>query len=159
MKIIIYTDGGTEPNPGRGAYAYVTVMDNEIIEQKGFFGGDSTTNNRMEMMAVIVALESVVDIKYDKLIIYSDSQYVVKGINIWIHNWKKAHYRAGGGYRKNKDLWIKLDNLKRVTKAKVKWARGHDGNEFNEIADQLCSNIISPNIDDYSPESYLKEDV
>lgn len=134
-KIEIYTDGACSGNPGPGGWGAVLLYKEH---KKEIFGGEvSTTNNRMEMKAVIEALKVVK--KTSKAIVYIDSQYVKDGITKWIFSWKKNGWRnADRKMIKNVDLWQELDV--EVAKHQIEWiwVKGHSGNHFNEIADQLA---------------------
>lgn len=135
MKMTIYTDGGCEPNPGKGCWAFVCVA--PYHEQSG--SEPQTTNNRMEIMGVLKAVEFALENKCTEIEIISDSQYVVKGINEWSLNWKRNNWMKKDKGQwisvKNSDLWKELDRHR--GKFSIRWVRGHDGNEFNEVADQL----------------------
>lgn len=131
----IYTDGACSGNPGRGSWGYVIIIDGLIYRHEHGPKFIQTTNNRMELSAVIEALKFLknsVDRLYNEtsIIIYSDSQYVIKSIN---EGWKR---------NKNLDLWAELDQykLKHVT---FEWVRGHNGNEWNELADKLAHRMIN----------------
>jgi ribonuclease HI len=137
--VIIYTDGGSSPNPGTGGWAAILLSG---VHQKELKGGDPhTTNNRMELMAVISALEalkgpSIVDL-------HTDSQYVQRGISEYIHNWKrKGWLTAAKTPVKNDDLWRRLDTATQPHEVKWHWVRGHAGDEFNERADELVGQAI-----------------
>lgn len=130
-RSIYYTDGGCEPNPGNGVWAFVLV--DPRVEESGF--EPDTTNNRMEMMAVIKAIEHAMESSEEIPRIYSDSQYVVNGFNEWMENWRRKGWRKKGGDIKNIDLWKRLWELRH--NADVEWIRGHSDNEFNELADEL----------------------
>lgn len=135
----IYTDGACEPNPGPGAWgAYWKASDGEEIEMSGF--DPETTNQRMEMMGPIVALETIKE--SGLILVLSDSQYVVKGITIWIKNWKRGGWKnAKGAPVKNRDLWERLDAA--VTKrVGFQWVRGHAGDPGNERADFLARKCL-----------------
>lgn len=130
--ISIYTDGSCLGNPGRGGYGYVILNDGKIIKE-GSGGTPDTTNNRMEMTAVIEALKALMDlnISFQDLQIYSDSQLVIRTLT---DNWKK---------KMNQDLWMELDEVLskvRDTGSKINfiWVRGHDGNTYNEIVNTLA---------------------
>ncbi|TDT71430.1 RNase HI [Hypnocyclicus thermotrophus] len=133
-EIIIYTDGACANNQEKentGGYGAVLMYKGKIKE---IFGGyKNTTNNRMELMAVIEALKQLKR-KDIPIKVYSDSSYVVNGINIWIHDWIKK-----GKIKKNYDLWMKLYNLKKGFK-KIEFfhVKGHNGDRYNEIADRLA---------------------
>lgn len=127
----VYTDGACEPNPGPGAYGI--YIPKKSLEFDGF--DPDTTNQRMELLGPIIALEKL---QAKRLTIYSDSQYVIKGITIWIHSWKCTGWRNA---RKqpvaNRDLWERLDKLNH-SGVKWQWIRGHDGDPGNERADFLA---------------------
>ncbi|MBT5671285.1 ribonuclease HI [Burkholderiales bacterium] len=137
MTIIdIYTDGACKGNPGPGGWgAYLKSGDHE----KDIFGGDSqTTNNRMELMAVIEALKTLKN--RSRIRLFIDSQYVKNGINIWISNWKKNGWRTSNKKAvKNVDLWMQLDELVPNHEIEWIWVKGHAGNFGNERADALAN--------------------
>jgi ribonuclease HI len=149
MKIDIYTDGGCKPNPGYGACAIVVVKDNEVVYEKAY-KKDSTTNNRMELSAMIIALGYV----RDKIplgtetYIHSDSQYVQKGITLWMQNWKRNSWKTATKKDVvNKDLWLRIDELVLEILALSKyveysWVKGHSDSVYNNRVDALCTNII-----------------
>jgi ribonuclease HI len=137
MTIIdIYTDGACKGNPGPGGWgAYLRSGDHE----KDIFGGDSqTTNNRMELIAVIEALKTLKN--RSRIRLFIDSQYVKNGINIWISNWKKNGWRTSNKKAvKNVDLWMQLDELVPNHEIEWIWVKGHAGNFGNERADALAN--------------------
>lgn len=138
--IEIYTDGSCLKNPGgRGTCAYVIIENNKLLHQKAY-RKDSTTNNRMEISAILM---SMLFIKEKGLIgritIYSDSQYAVKGITEWMHGWKKKNWRKKGEDIPNRDLWEKVyEAYSAVGEVTVKWVRGHANSEWNIYTDKLC---------------------
>ena len=134
--IKIYTDGACKGNPGVGGWGAIIMQDEKNIE---LFGGENeTTNNRMELMAVIMALKEISSNL--ELTIYTDSTYVQKGISEWIKNWKVNNWRSSSKKPvKNKDLWIELDEAVGLRKINWKWVKGHAGNEGNEKADELAN--------------------
>lgn len=141
-KLKIYTDGACFPNPGLGAFAFVIVQDEKIIYEEAQYQVD-TTNNIMELEAIIKGLKHVLSNKslytFDGLIVYSDSQYCVTGINNWIHTWKESAWRnRKGAPVKNKEFWLELDGLRHGKKIAFLWVKGHNGDPFNERADELC---------------------
>lgn len=134
--IEIYTDGACDPNPGAGGWgAHMRYLGNI----KEFCGGEvETTNNRMEMMGAIEALERLQ--APSAVIVYSDSQYLVKGMTQWMKGWKKKNWMRGQNEPvKNVDLWKRLDALSEKHSVKWVWVKGHAGNEGNERADALAS--------------------
>ena len=135
MNIIkIYTDGAASGNPGPGGYGAVLEYKNHVKELSGGFR--LTTNNRMELLAVIIALESITD-KSICVIVFSDSKYVVEAINQqWVFGWEKKGYKK----KKNPDLWRRFLNVYRTFSHSMefKWIKGHDGHIQNERCDQLA---------------------
>lgn len=134
--IEIFTDGACKGNPGPGGWgALLRVGANE----KELFGGEPlTTNNRMELMAVIRALEALN--RHCKVKVHTDSQYVQKGISEWISGWKKRGWKTADKKPvKNVDLWLELDQLAAQHDIEWLWVRGHAGHEGNERADQLAN--------------------
>lgn len=136
-ELIVYTDGGCSGNPGPGGWAYVIQADGQRQEQ-GSGGEAQTTNNRMELTAVIEALKKASTYKPDSIIVHTDSQYVKNGITSWIFNWKRNGWRTSSKEPvKNKDYWIALDALASVLPVKWQWVKGHAGIELNELCDSL----------------------
>lgn len=141
-QIEIYSDGGCRPNPGVGAWAYI-LLDGEEVSQSG--GELSTTNNRMELQGAIAALEACYERNGQEIPItfYIDSQYVKNGITQWITQWKRKNWKSSTKEAvKNIDLWQKLDELSQKLKINWQWVKGHQGNHYNEICDQLCTEKI-----------------
>jgi len=133
----IYVDGACRGNPGKGGWGvYVEYADSQTAE---FCGGEpETTNNRMELMAAIEGLART-DAQIP-VTVWTDSNYVQKGISEWIHGWKKKNWRkSDGGAVKNADLWQKLDLLSQHRKIDWRWIKGHAGHAGNEKADQLAN--------------------
>lgn len=134
--IYIYSDGACKGNPGRGGWGALLVAGEHRKEISG--GEANTTNNRMEMTAVIRALELLK--RPSRVEVHTDSQYVQKGISEWLAGWKRRNWRTAGGKPvKNQDLWEKLDALARQHRIEWVWVRGHDGHPENERADQLAN--------------------
>jgi len=135
--ISIYTDGSCSPNPGKGGWGAVISIPTE--PNREIFGGVKyTTNNKMEMTAVIEALGALPP--RCTVILYTDSKYVMDGITKWIKSWKKNKWKVRNGSDvKNKDLWLALDAAAANHKIKWKWVKGHSGNVGNERADKLAS--------------------
>jgi len=143
----VYTDGGCYPNPGTGGWAYVIVEDDKII-YRGSGGSYDVTNNIMEMMAAYEALHRIKELfGIDRSIeIISDSSYLVYGMNSWVDSWKTKDWKKKMGEDgiehspiKNVDLWQSLDNIRNEFPLKWTWIRGHSGNKFNEICDEMAS--------------------
>ena len=137
-KITIYTDGACSGNPGKGGWAAVIIEDEN---EKTISGSEMlTTNNRMELLAVINALKEVSSAELD---IYTDSKYVKNGIESWIKNWKMNGWMTAAKQPvKNKDLWLELDTL--VTKKEIewKWVKGHSNDHYNTIVDEAARKAI-----------------
>ena len=131
----IHTDGGCSGNPGPGGWGAVLRWRDHERELSGH--EPATTNNRMEMMAVICGLRVLrLPLTLD---LYSDSQYVLKGLSQWLPGWKRRGWRtAGGGAVKNQDLWVELDQLLARHTVRTHWVRGHSGHPENERCDQLA---------------------
>ena len=136
MKYKIYTDGACSGNPGKGGWAAIILNEKSI--QSNVSGGENrTTNNRMELMAPIMALNKIK--KSSEIIIYTDSKYVKDGITEWIKKWKLNNWKSANKKPvKNKDLWIKLDNSCQKHKVTWKWVKAHAGNKFNNLVDELA---------------------
>lgn len=134
-KIEIFTDGSCLGNPGPGGYAAILrYKQNERILSEGYY---RTTNNRMELLAAIVALEAVKEKCY--ITLYSDSQYLRNGIMSWIFNWKKNGWKTSQKKSvKNADLWRRLDNVATVHQIDWHWVKGHAGHEENERCDVIA---------------------
>ena len=140
--INIYTDGACSGNPGKGGWGDYIENNSKIKELNGY--EDMTTNNRMELTAVIKSLEDFEDSK--EMNIFTDSKYVMEGINSWMQNWKKNNWiTAKKKPVKNKDLWKKLDILCSYHRLKWTWIKGHSGNPGNERADYLATSAIEAN--------------
>ena len=140
MKYKIYTDGACSGNPGPGGWGAVILEEEK--NQKNISGNEKdTTNNRMELMAPIMALKKI---KINsEVVIYTDSKYVKNGITEWIKNWEKNGWKSANKKPvKNKDLWIKLDNLCKDKKIIWKWVKGHSSNKYNNLADELATKAI-----------------
>ena len=130
----IYTDGSSRGNPGPGGFGIVLLWGEKRKEiSQGF---RLTTNNRMELMAVIVALQSL-SRKNFPLTVYTDSQYVVNSVEKkWLDNWIKTNFKGG---KKNKDLWLQFYELSKHFKIKFKWVKGHAENVMNNRCDELAT--------------------
>tara|TARA_Y100001970_G_scaffold39046_1_gene48072 strand:- start:142 stop:576 length:435 start_codon:yes stop_codon:yes gene_type:complete len=138
-KVDIYTDGACSGNPGPGGWGVLIEIDNENIKLSG--GDRETTNNRMELMAAIKALEEI-DKDYE-ITLYTDSNYVKDGITSWISNWKKNNWKTTSKKDvKNKELWIRLDEAIKDKNISWVWVKGHAGNAGNEQADYLARSAL-----------------
>jgi len=139
MKIKIYTDGACSGNPGKGGWGAL-IQEND--DEKKLSGSElNTTNNRMELTAVIKALEHYNEAK--EIEIFTDSKYVMQGITEWIKNWKSNHWKTSQKKDvKNKDLWVLLDTVSAKHDIKWSWVKGHAGDYGNEIADKLATQAI-----------------
>lgn len=139
-NVIVYTDGSCSGNPGRGGWGAVILADGK---EKRMSGGEKlTTNNRMELMGAIEALEAILDdrnLRDRHITMYCDSQYVKNGIQTWIKGWKKNGWRTSNKEPvKNQDLWVELDETVQKLSIEWKWVKGHAGNKYNEICDELA---------------------
>lgn len=134
-QVVIYTDGACSGNPGPGGWGAILKYNNH---EKEIYGGEKgTTNNRMELMAAIQALELLKSPCEVKL--YTDSSYVKRGMSEWIEGWKKNGWKSANKKPvKNSDLWQRLDKALGSHTVRWLWVRGHDGNPDNERADALA---------------------
>tara|TARA_B100001142_G_C13874912_1_gene477532 strand:+ start:8 stop:490 length:483 start_codon:yes stop_codon:yes gene_type:complete len=130
--INIYTDGSARGNPGPGGYGVILQYKEHIKELSAGF--KLTTNNRMELLAVIVGLESITQKGYE-ISVFSDSKYVVNAVNQgWLLDWEKTNYKK----KKNSDLWKRFLKIYRKHLVKFHWVKGHSGDPKNERCDQLA---------------------
>ena len=134
-SVTIYTDGACSGNPGPGGWGAVLLFGER---EKEICGGEpASTNNRMELMAAIQALEALT--KPCKVELHTDSTYVMKGISEWIHSWKARGWRTADKKPvKNEDLWRRLDQARLRHHVDWRWVKGHAGHEMNERADGLA---------------------
>ena len=134
-KVVIHTDGACSGNPGPGGWGAVLEYGDR---KKEICGGElATTNNRMELMAAIQALEALT--KPCEVELHTDSQYVMKGISEWIHGWKVRGWKTADRKPvKNDDLWKRLDTARLRHRVDWRWVKGHAGHELNERADALA---------------------
>ena len=140
MQYVIYTDGACSGNPGPGGWGAV-ILDEEKNEINISGKEKATTNNRMELMAPIMALRKIK--KFSEIIIYTDSSYLKNGITTWIKNWEKNGWMSANKKPiKNKDLWVTLNTLSKDRVVDWKWVKAHAGNKYNEIADRLATEAI-----------------
>jgi len=144
-EVVIYTDGSCEGNPGPGGYAAIVDIAGEREEITG--GEPQTTNNRMEMMAIVEGLKAVRE--PSRIRVVTDSQYVVNGMKSWIHGWRRRGWKtAAGAPVKNKDLWERLSTLAQGHKVSWEWVKGHAGHPENERADTLAKEAIREAMED-----------
>ncbi|NLV86767.1 MAG: ribonuclease HI [Clostridiales bacterium] len=134
-SVTIYTDGACSGNPGPGGWG--AILKYGDIEREISGGEKETTNNRMELLAVIKALEALKE--PCKVALYTDSQYIVNAINKgWLKGWKAEGWKRKDGELKNPDLWQRLDKLISVHEVSFNWVKGHSDNEFNNRCDALA---------------------
>ncbi|MHD0644673.1 ribonuclease HI [Pseudomonas aeruginosa] len=138
MSLKCYTDGACKGNPGPGGWGYHYTTEVAGAKHSGCGGELNTTNNRMEMMAVIMALEALPAGQTVEVV--TDSDYVVKGINEWLAGWKKRGWKTAAKQPvKNEDLWRRIDALRSTHAVTWTWVRGHNGDPGNEKADKLAN--------------------
>ena len=139
-SIELFTDGACSGNPGPGGFGAILVSGDKRKELKG--GEPHTTNNRMELMGAISALEALK--KPCRVDLHTDSQYMRDGIMKWIHGWKRNGWRTADKKPvKNVDLWQRLDALTEQHRVRWHWVKGHAGHDLNERADQLARDGIA----------------
>jgi ribonuclease HI len=140
MKYKIYTDGACSGNPGPGGWAVIILVNNEIKEM--FFGSEkNTTNNQMELLAPIKAIQKFK--KKSEISIFTDSTYVRDGITIWIKQWEQNGWKTASKKPvKNKELWKKLKNLSSKHSIKWIWVKGHAQDKYNNLVDELAQGAI-----------------
>ena len=138
-SVVIYTDGACSGNPGPGGWGSVLMYRGHRRELSG--GEKETTNNRMEMMAVIAALDSLK--RACRIVLYTDSTYVMKGMTEWLEGWKARNWKTAAKKPvKNVDLWERLDAAVARHHVEWKWVKGHSGVPENERADELARTAI-----------------
>ncbi|MBA3710399.1 MAG: ribonuclease HI [Planctomycetes bacterium] len=139
--VIAYTDGGCRGNPGPGGWGCLIIdpRTNDALERCG--GEQATTNNRMELLAAIMALRSLKK-SGTSILIHSDSQYVIKASSEWIPGWKARGWKRKEGPLKNVDLLQEIDGLLQGHQVTWKWVKGHDGNPGNERVDGLANQAM-----------------
>lgn len=131
----IYSDGSCNPNPGPGGWAALILRDGSEQVLQG--GAEHSTNNRMELTAAIRALEALE--QPSQVLIFTDSQYLQRGINEWLPRWKMRHWRTADGRPvENRDLWEQLDSLTSQHRVSWQWIRGHVGDRYNTRVDALA---------------------
>lgn len=134
----IYTDGSCSPNPGPGGWAaLLRYKDKERV----LTGSErNTTNNRMELTSAVQALQSLK--RPCRVIVYTDSEYLRRGITEWLPGWRRRNWRRKGGVLANIDLWQALDAALQEHELEWRWVRGHAGNLYNERVDELAKKAI-----------------
>ena len=136
-RIELYTDGACSGNPGPGGWGYLLRYKEAVKENYG--GSAQTTNNQMELTAVIRALAATRH--HNEIEIHTDSQYVKNGMQVWVPQWKNNNWKTAAKKPvKNKELWQQLDELATSRKIHWVWVRGHAGNPYNERCDELARN-------------------
>jgi ribonuclease HI len=134
-KVVVFTDGACSGNPGPGGWG--AILTYGAVEKELMGGERLTTNNRMELMAAISALEAMK--RPCRVELHTDSQYVKNGITSWIHNWKRNGWRTADKKPvKNEDLWRRLDQALAIHTVDWRWVKGHAGHDMNERADALA---------------------
>ncbi len=132
--VVIYTDGAAKGNPGNGGYGVVMELAGTTYKKEFYEGFRLTTNNRMELLAVIVGLEKIKNANTEVLVV-SDSKYVVDAVTKgWVFDWEKKNFSG----KKNPDLWIRFLKVFRKHKVSFKWIKGHNNHPQNERCDQLA---------------------
>lgn len=133
-EVIIYTDGSCQGNPGPGGWGAILKYGKHERQLSG--GEKDTTNNRMELQAALEALRALTE--PCRVTLFTDSEYLKKGITEWMPNWKRRNWRRKGGKLANVDLWMKLDEEILRHEIYWRWVRGHAGNAMNEQVDKLA---------------------
>ncbi|APX90080.1 ribonuclease HI [Brevirhabdus pacifica] len=145
-ELFAYTDGACSGNPGPGGWGALLIAreDGKVIKERELKGGEAdTTNNRMELLAAISALESLT--RPSTLVIVTDSAYVKNGVTSWIHGWKRNGWKTSTRKPvKNEDLWRRLDEAQARHNVEWRWIKGHAGHEENERADELARAGMAP---------------
>lgn len=137
-KVIVYTDGSCEPNPGPGGWAAIILEDGGETILKGY--DKNSTNNRMEIMAALEALRHIDPQKV--VLIYTDSQYLKNGVELWMKNWKARNWKRKGGKLMNVDLWKQISDAVEQRNITWRWVKGHNSNPYNERADRLARHMM-----------------
>lgn len=146
-SVLLFTDGGCSGNPGPGGWAYLIVSESKGVIDERWGAEKLTTNNRMELSAAVAALEAVLadsSLRANPITLYTDSQYLQKGITSWIQNWKRNGWKTSSKEPvKNQDLWQRLDQLTTRLQVEWRWVKGHAGHEYNERVDRLTQQAIA----------------
>ena len=140
MKYKIYTDGSCHGNPGPGGWAYLIHNEEKIISENSGYSED-TTNNKMELTAIIEAIAEIqVFTNVSAIQLFTDSKYAIDGINSWIHAWKKNNWRTSSKKEvKNINLWKQLDIYNSNLNIEWIWVKGHSGDPFNDKVDAMAN--------------------
>ena len=158
FSLEIFTDGACSGNPGPGGFGALVLKRGKVIQEM-CAGEDHTTNNRMEMMAVIVGLEyalTIIDSHTERILVTTDSKYVMEGITRWVQGWKRNGWQTKAKQPvKNQDLWMRLDDLQAKLNVTYKWVKGHAGHKWNERADELARQGIK--IRGEQTDTFLKQ--
>lgn len=133
QEVVIYTDGGCDPNPGLGGWAALIMQDGKKAELSG--SEPQTTNNRMELTAAIRALRSLA--RPSRVLLYTDSQYLQRGIEEWMPKWLIKNWRGSSGPVLNQDLWKELLEAMKPHQVRWQWVKAHAGNTYNTRVDYL----------------------
>ena len=145
-RLVAYTDGACSGNPGPGGWGVLlqALSDGNVVKERELSEGkETTTNNKMELMAAIAALE-ILD-RSSEITIFTDSKYVMNGIQTWLSGWKKNNWKTSSKKSvKNADLWKRLDALCQQHEVDWKWVKGHAGNIGNERVDELARRAMEP---------------
>ncbi|WP_434617868.1 ribonuclease HI [Tabrizicola sp. M-4] len=145
-ELFAYTDGACSGNPGPGGWGVLLIAreGGAVVKERELSGGEAlTTNNRMELLAAISALETLA--KPSEITVVTDSAYVKNGVTEWIHGWKRNGWRtAGKDPVKNAELWQRLDQAQARHRVQWRWIKGHAGHEENERADALARAGMAP---------------
>lgn len=144
-ELFAYTDGACSGNPGPGGWGAILIAreGETVVKERELKGGEAlTTNNRMELMAAISALEALE--RPSTLTVITDSIYVKDGITKWIHGWKAKGWKKKGGEIKNLELWKQLDAAQARHDVRWEWVKGHAGHPENERADELARAGMAP---------------
>lgn len=145
-QLFAYTDGACSGNPGPGGWGVLLIArkGDKVLKERELSGGEAeATNNRMELLAAINALETLG--RASEITIVTDSAYVKNGVESWIHGWKRNGWKTAGGKPvKNVDLWQRLDEAQHRHRVTWEWVKGHDGHPENERADELARAGMKP---------------
>ena len=153
LRLVAYTDGACSGNPGPGGWGVLlqALSDGKVVKERELSDGEKlTTNNKMELIAAITALETLEHTS--EITIFTDSKYVMNGIQTWLPGWKKNNWKTSSKKPvKNKELWKQLDELCQQHKVDWNWVKGHAGNIGNERVDVLARSAMEPYKENDSP--------